>query len=397
MTRSRQGRGAGAREAQSLRRRDLTQTLPRRPGVVLVPSRATITNGAMKRRSSIPWAAFVAAYSTFASNTELESASPAQATERQCGISSPLSVVLIAIDGVRPQDVFGGHDATPHLLALSRAGVALGAPGHGEAFLASGPNFVSLPGYTELLTGRPAACQENDCPDRPSWTLLDAFAAGREGEVAAIASWAPIARVAASRPDVGIISAGRSGGETRERLRLVDGLADVYDAGQAASPFPGGGDYRPDAHTGTLALAYLTERRPAFLFVGLGDTDEHAHHGDHLDYMGALRTADHFVGEVMALATSWRLEGHETVIVVTTDHGRGDADFKSHGRDHPGSDAGWLIAAGGPIPARGYVASTRARHLADVAPTLAAIARVPMGARVGSGHVLGELLPECGD
>src|SRR5215475_15264440 len=83
------------------------------------------------------------------------------------------SVVLVTLDGTRWQDVFGTDDVMPTLRRwMTSEGVAIGAPGHGEIW-ASGPHYVSMPGYTEILTGRPSACQSNECDTIRSSTLLD--------------------------------------------------------------------------------------------------------------------------------------------------------------------------------------------------------------------------------
>jgi hypothetical protein len=83
------------------------------------------------------------------------------------------NVVIVTIDGVRWQEVFGGidtrlarrggmsegdivrgNDLTPNLHRyLAGRGVVLGAPGYGE-MVASGPEFLSLPGYEEIFSGR---------------------------------------------------------------------------------------------------------------------------------------------------------------------------------------------------------------------------------------------------
>jgi hypothetical protein len=77
-----------------------------------------------------------------------------------------LTVVLLAIDGVRWQEIFGGVDhelAARHRIALGErlgakalmpnlhalvddGGVLLGGPDSGTEVFASGPAFVSLPG-----------------------------------------------------------------------------------------------------------------------------------------------------------------------------------------------------------------------------------------------------------
>src|SRR5262245_1253105 len=63
-------------------------------------------------------------------------------------------LVLVTLDGVRWQDTFGAHarELLPNLYGrVIDRGVALGAA---TPLSASGPNFVSLPGYRELLSGR---------------------------------------------------------------------------------------------------------------------------------------------------------------------------------------------------------------------------------------------------
>ncbi|NUP06822.1 MAG: hypothetical protein HOW73_12285 [Polyangiaceae bacterium] len=339
-------------------------------------------------------------------------------TERRvpasCAYEQPLSVVLIAIDGVRWQDVFIGTDPrlaesppantdesgeqlTPNIHALARRGVALGAPDVGEPFSASGPNFVSLPGYAELLQGRPADCQENDCESAPTFTLLDAFSNQYDPERAvAFSSWTNIERVAGSKQCNAIVSAGRTGGATRQTLFGLPEIGPLVDHAAAAPTTVLGGDYRADSLTIDIALRYLDLQKPRFMFVSLGDTDEHAHHRRYGAYLDALRRADDFVGEVMRIADDWRDDGMDTLVIVTTDHGRAD-DFEHHGRDYPESARGWLVAAGGPVPARGFVASPTRRYLRDIAPTIAALAGLPLDIGPSSGTILTELAPACAE
>jgi hypothetical protein len=364
----------------------------------------------LHQRAALPIAAAFGCSSFLASGPPLEDAAHASAAQEGhvCEPQGTLTVVLVVLDGVRWQEIFGGVDErlrgslpmrgaaelVPNLTALAARGVALGAPGHGAPFLATGPNFVSLPGYVEVLTGRAAPCQENDCTDRPSWTLVDAFAARSDRGVAALSSWGTLARVASAGPTEAFVSTGRTGGETREHMRGDPPLWDLVREGEQANPAPGWGDYRPDAHTAKLALEYLAREKPAFAFVSLGDTDEHAHHGNYHGYIDALVAADTFVGEVMKLGDAWDDEHHEAVVMVTTDHGRSH-DFRHHGARYPESSQSWLIAAGGPVAVAGAVASPEPRFLRDVAPTIAAISGVAVERREGSGRVLTEAIPSC--
>lgn len=324
------------------------------------------------------------------------------------------TVVVVALDGVRWQEVFEGVDPKlakamrvprrevvaaeelmPNLHHVIRSrGSALGAPDHGEVMLASGPNFVSLPGYVEMLSGRPSACQTNDCTRLEQETIADQLArhtGGWAGEVAVIASWAGLARAAARHPERIVVSAGRTRGATRHYLRYDASAAELLDAGARAAPYPGYGNFRPDRFTAAIALRYLRTHRPAFLFVGLGEPDAYAHRGLYRDYLASLRQADAVIGELDYLLGEMASGGHPTTLLVTTDHGRG-ARFAGHGRIAPESARVWLVAAGAGIAARGYVPAPSTRRLADIAPTLRRLLGIPADDAETSGSVLHELL-----
>jgi hypothetical protein len=269
----------------------------------------------------------------------------------------PTPVVIVTIDGVRWQEIFEGTDPTlyagtarsaaelvPNLYKLGHErGVTLGAPGFG-VMAASGPNYVSLPGYNEILSGRvPVDCPNNECPRAAAPTLLDeAYAAGVK--VAAFGSWEKLDDAVTARPGTFPVSCGRHGDES-------------------VAPWPGQGEYRPDRKTADAALIYYANEQPDVFFLGLGDTDEYAHRGDYGAYVEALHEADAVVGRLTSIASARGAD-----VVVATDHGR-SKDFRSHGAV-PEAARTWLIAAGPSIAARGAVASPRERHLADLAPTL---------------------------
>jgi len=317
----------------------------------------------------------------------------------------PEHIILIALDGVRREDVFNGADArlttelrsaqeiVPNLSNLARRGVALGVPGTEISLRASGPNYVSLPGYLEILTGQSAECQENNCEKLPPHGLIDAIAATTSeprGELAIISSWERIEHTVA-KADLGtFVSTGRSGGNAAAKS-LGPRTRALLDKARDVRPAPGHGDYRPDPQTIEIALAYLEEERPRFAFVSLGDTDEFAHHDDYDAYLRALTRADAFVGQVVDLADAWRAKGERTAIFVTTDHGRAK-NFRDHGREHPESADVWLIAGGdGIAPIQGSPPNSE-RRLRDVAHTIAVLADVPFPNEGESGSCISEML-----
>ena len=326
------------------------------------------------------------------------------------------NVILVTVDGARWQEIFAGVEARraeahgmlscnqldadelmPNLHGrLIAGGVALGAPGRGAPVISSGPNFVSLPGYLEIATGRVGSgCASNLCGAVREPTLLDELHVGAGldvGEVAVISSWERIERAAAHDLRGITISAGRHAGPTRDRLRVSPMASRLLDEAAGSRPGPGLFDYRPDRYTGELALQYLTARRPRFLWVGLGDTDEHAHHGDYPSYLEALQYVDRFLGKLASTLDGMEGYGADTTVFVTADHGRSN-EFSGHGRGAPESSRVWLVAWGGAIDGRGAISRSRVTRLADVAPTVRQLLGLPADPSAGAGTPISELLP----
>ena len=328
------------------------------------------------------------------------------------------AIVLITVDGARWQEVFNGVDRaqaaqaelaqaevvdaeelTPNLHRLARErGLMLGAPGMGSAVVASGPNYVSMPGYSEIFTGRaPTRCQDNACPQATEPTIFDEVRAvsDRPKDVAVVASWEGIGRVAVAHPNEVVVSTGRHGGSNREALGVDDASRALLADAERAAPDPGVADFRPDKYTEKLALAYLAAEKPRMLFVGLGETDEYAHRGNYQGYLGALREADAFVGEVASTLDTMGERGRRTTVIVTADHGRAK-NFRDHGDWAPESARVWMVALGGhahPPAWRALAPRGEVMRLADVAPTIRTLLRVPRLA-ASYGNDEGSVLPE---
>lgn len=325
------------------------------------------------------------------------------------------NVIVVTIDGVRWQDVFGGVDPgmaamaslrtsevvdaealMPNLYAFAHAGAVSGAPGHGKPMMASGPNYVSLPGYLEIFSGSTAvACRTNGCEPTATRTFLDRARdelGASDRDVAVIASWEKIAFAATANPERITVSAGRHGGASRDKLRFDGRLAAMLDTAAESTPVPGHDDYRPDSHTAAIALRYLELAKPRVMAIGLGDTDEYAHAGDYASYLGALRQADRFLGDLRATLARMGAYGTNTTVVVTCDHGR-SSGFNDHGWDSPESGRVWMVASGGAVPALGYVNEGGAERLADLAPTLEALLGMSSLADASRGRRMAALAP----
>jgi len=323
-----------------------------------------------------------------------------------------VQVIVVALDGARFREIFASADPDlagaqnlpearqkdagqlmPHLHALiGAAGAALGAPGHGATISASGPDFVSLPGYAEIFSGRRVtSCRDNGCQGSGAPSIADELAEAPAGwKTAVVTSWPDIARVASKSERV-TVSAGRHAGSTRSRFERDSTVRAALERAEPTAPWPGNGDFRRDRYTAELALAYLKAEQPDFMFVGLGETDEFAHQGNYAGYLDALSEADHYIGELAAALDGRAAQGVSTALFVTADHGRA-AGFREHGRPFPESARVWLVAAGSAIEARGFVAAPAARRLADIAPTLRTLFGLPADHDGNAGTPLLELI-----
>jgi Metalloenzyme superfamily len=245
-----------------------------------------------------------------------------------------------------------------------------------------------MPGYLEIFAGHPdPACESNECARPPARTLVDDVRdeSGAD-DAAVITSWPSIARAATADPSGLVMSAGRKLVGRADALRADASTAALLDRGARAKGFPGEGDYRPDAFTSRIALHYLADARPRFLFVGLGDADEYGHRNDYHGYLEAVHASDAFLGDLLATLDTMGERGRHTTVLVTADHGRAYS-FRDHGGRYPESGRVWLVAAGADVRGHGLVAASHRHTLSDIAPTVRALLGMS-----GPGQPIRELL-----
>lgn len=337
---------------------------------------------------------------------------PAPAPSAPAAPASQRSVILVTIDGVRPREVFEGVEEQRALAAgmerpaitsaeallpglhrlVRERGALVGKPGLGPPVMASGPVFVSQPGYLEMSTGTAAhGCSDNRCPLTEAMTWLDRCVEAGDRDAAVVAGWERIELIASSRPGSLALSAGRSAGPTRARLAFDDENARLLALGEASDPYPGEHDYRLDAVSAPLGLRYLEKHHPRCFWLALGDTDEWAHRDNYPGYLQALRDFDRTLTEIAAILDRGGEWGRQTLVLVATDHSR-ELAFKNHGKS-PDAGPVFLATFGASMPGRGVIAPASERHLADVAPTLLAFLGLPPLPGGGTGQVAAELLP----
>ena len=225
------------------------------------------------------------------------------------------AVILVTLDGVRWQEM--QKESRNPFRRLWR--------GWGkEAVLKFGsianPMVMSLPAYQSIFAGATQRCYTNACARIRVPTLPEGLAATfGPAEVASFASWGPIERALEHRPGSSLVCMGLGNRHRRE----FDGLFEELDR-TVSGDRPRWGHSRWDRHTQQYAERYFDHARPKFLYLGFGDGDSWAHSGRFLRYWQTLVRYDVWLERWVERARAeWSRAGRETLVLVTTDHGRG--------------------------------------------------------------------------
>ena len=315
-------------------------------------------------------------------------------------------IILLTLDGVRVQELFGGMDPvianapesesgiydadvtrkrywreTPEARrealmpffwkTLVPQGMVVGSPALGSRVTVRNDQWFSYPGYSEMLTGEPhAEITSNDFVRYAHETALD-YAQRKLGlqytEIAQIGSWDGF-KYAASRKDGGFFMSGAydflPAALSTPQLDLLAGLRrEVIENWEESSN---------DALTFRLALGYLQKHKPRVLWLGLGQSDDWAHAKRYDRVLDYLHLADAWIGELwQALQSDPHYRGR-TTLIITTDHGRGrtPADWHDHGVGIEGAQDVWIAIVGPDTPAPGEVKDLTGVTQSSVAATL---------------------------
>lgn len=314
--------------------------------------------------------------------------------------------ILITLDGMRWQEVFGGADtalindkrfnqndsaaimakywaATPQerrkkLMPFLWNSIASEGRIYGNRLLGNkvdnaNPYWFSYPGYSEILCGFvDTAINTNSYPPNPNTNVLEFIHSQKafKGAVAAFGAWDAFDRILnESRAGFPVVS-GRDacGGEyptPREQL-LNDMKRDAY------TPF--GDAEQLDVFTHYAAMEFLRNNHPKVLYIAYGETDEWAHHSHYKDYLDAARQTDAWIGEIWRFIQADPQYRNKTALLITTDHGRGDlakAEWTSHGSKVADSHEIWIAAMGPGLSKGGEMNNAGQLYQQQVAATVA--------------------------
>lgn len=313
------------------------------------------------------------------------------------------NIVVITLDGMRWQEVFGGAErsllgkdekdiagsssyrrfwkdtAEERRAALmpffwsvvAKEGQVFGDPSRGSRARVMNGLWFSYPGYSEMLAGvADPKVDSNDKIPNPNVTVLEWLNGlpAYRGRVAAFGAWDVLPF---------IVNAGRS------RLPVGSGYPPVPDPrtdreraiNDMAGDLPPIWEGAPlDAPIMHAAFECLRTRHPRVLYVMLGETDEWAHEGRYDLYLDAAYRSDRFIRRVWEAVQRMPEYAGTTALVLATDHGRGAAngDWTDHGRKVPAAEATWMAVMGPGTPALGVRESVTVTT-AQVAATVAAL------------------------
>ena len=123
-----------------------------------------------------------------------------------------------------------------------------------------------------------------------------------------------------------------------------------------------------------LAKEYIKTNKPRVLFIGFDETDDWAHNGRYDYYLHTANLTDRYLADLWHMLQSMPAYKDKTTLIITTDHGRGDAvkkDWVRHRKEVEGADQTWMLFLGKGIRQKGEVKEPWQLYQAQLAQTIA--------------------------
>lgn len=260
------------------------------------------------------------------------------------------NVIYITLDGVRWQEFFLDHQYFKKFWQkYAHDAHIYGMPeSHTIMTVASIP--ISLPSYQSQMAGEVQPCPGNNCdrinvetfPEKLKYKLRLNMK-----DIAVISSWYRISHAAEHIEGTVFSNTGNypmldPDTHVPDEVMYALNLQQAYD-------HPSNTLSRFDKYTMAQAIHYLEVYKPRFLWISLNDADNAAHKGNLESYHNFLYSYDDFIDLLIEKLKLLNLYD-ETLVIVTTDHGRGHGPFwTSHGPQHPASKRTWAFTLNGDL------------------------------------------------
>ncbi len=312
------------------------------------------------------------------------------------------NLFIVTIDGIRWQEVFKGGD--PNIInnkkytsdidlaklmyldssadlnrkkllpffwnVLERQGQLYGNRLYRNKVNVSNPYKFSYPGYNEILTGYPDMyVNSNNKINNLNTNVLDYLNSFNEfrNKIAVFASWNIFSYILnKDRSDLSINSGYDSVEENDDfNLHIFNKVQNLVSDKK---------DTRLDILTFVAASEYIKLNNPKIVYIGFGECDEDAHHGDYDKYLQHLNDADRMIQELWYFIQSTPEYKDKTTLIITTDHGRGKKNNKwtDHDAFIKGSGDAWLAIIGPDTKQLGEIQMPQQLYQKQIASTIAA-------------------------
>lgn len=329
------------------------------------------------------------------------------------------NLVIVTLDGMRWQEVFGGADAAllkdqrfthdssgtaqtfwndtlairrqklfPFLWSVvEKNGQLYGNRWKDNKMNVTNPYQFSYPGYNEIFTGYPdVAINSNDKIRNPNINVLEYLnqQAGFAGKVAAFSTWDVFPY---------ILNTWRSGvlvNADVDTLHFPDANLKLINDMQFLTTRPIG--VRPDVLTYMAAREYMKDYHPKVLYLAFDETDDFAHGGMYDQYLKSAHAEDGMMADLWKYIQSDPQYKNNTTLIITCDHGRGDLakeTWRDHGQKITESSQIWMAAIGPDTLPLGELKTAGQLYQQQLAATFAAL----LGYHFTANHPVGKPIP----
>jgi hypothetical protein len=296
------------------------------------------------------------------------------------------NIVLITLDGLRWQEIYGGVDSLfvddtgmiehagsllpdfwhPDPLkrrellfpfvwgTLAKQGQLFGNRVYGNKVDTQNKLWFSYPGYNELLSGfaDDARIRSNDKVNNPNTTFLEHLNQLPEyqNKVMAFGSWDVFPFIVNEERSGVPVNAGFDLA-VGENLTAVEKTVNRLQQ-ELRGPWP---SVRLDPFTHQYALEAIKNQKPSVLYIAYGETDDWAHDGKYDQYVWAAKQTDAYLKEIWETLQADPKYRNKTSLLITVDHGRGTnkESWKNHGESIPDAGQVWMMAIGPDTPPLG--------------------------------------------